>query len=47
MLFNTDIKHDFTPALIIDDKLLEVVDEMKLLGIKMSDALSGMPIPST
>ena len=33
MIFNTQRKYDFLPQVHIDDKLLEVVEEFKLLGI--------------
>ena len=41
MLFNTAKKHDFTPALKIDRQIevLEVTDEIKLLGVKITDDL--------
>ena len=39
MLFNTARKHDFTPTFMIDDVLLEVVEEFKLLGIKITSDL--------
>ena len=39
MLFNTARKHDFTPTLILDNELLEVVEEIKLLGVKISSDL--------
>ena len=41
MLFNTARKNDFTPTISINDERLEVVDEMKLLGVKVSDDLKG------
>ena len=33
MLFNTSKKNDFTPALKIDGEMLEVTEEIKLLGV--------------
>ena len=39
MLFNTAKKNDFTPTLKINDKLIEVVDEIKLLGVKITSDL--------
>ena len=39
MLFNTARKHDFTPTLKINDEQLEVVEEIKLLGVKVTDDL--------
>ena len=39
MLFNTARKHDFTPALKIDEENLEVTDEIKLLGVKITNDL--------
>ena len=39
MLFNTAKKHDFTPALNMNNQTLEVVDEMKLLGVKITTDL--------
>ena len=39
MLFNTARKHDFTPALTIDNNKLEVIEEIKLLGVKISNDL--------
>ena len=39
MLFNTAKKHDFTPALNMNNQTLEVVDEIKLLGVKITTDL--------
>ena len=39
MLFNTGKKNDFTPTTNIAGELIEVVDEMKLLGVKISTDL--------
>ena len=39
MLFNTAKKHDFTPTMRIEDDLLEVVEEFKLLGVKITNDL--------
>ena len=39
MLFNTPRKTYFTPALKIDEESLEVTDEIKLLGIKITKHL--------
>ena len=34
MVFNTARKHDFTPALQISEEMLEVSEEMKILGLR-------------
>ena len=34
MLFNIAEKHDFTPIMKKDDKLLELVEEYKSLGVR-------------
>ena len=39
MLFNTSKNHDFTPSLSINYELFEVVEEIKLLSVKISDDL--------
>ena len=39
MLFNTSRKYDFTPSLSMNNELFEVVEEIKLLGVKISDDL--------
>ena len=39
MLFNTGKVNDFTPTTKIDGELLEVVEEMKLLGVKITSDL--------
>ena len=39
MLFNTAKKNAFTPALKINNETLEVVEEMKLLGVKITTDL--------
>ena len=39
MLFNTARKYDFTPALSIDNNKLEVIEEIKLLGVKITNDL--------
>ena len=39
MLFNTAKKHDFIPALCIDNEALEVVEEIKLLQVKITNDL--------
>ena len=39
MMFNTARKHDFTPTLNISEDLPEVCEEMKLLGVKITDDL--------
>ena len=39
MLFNTARKHVFTPALQISEEMLEVSEEMKLLGVKITNDL--------
>ena len=39
MLFITARKHDFTPTHNVDNELLEVVEEIKLLGVKISNDL--------
>ena len=39
MIFNTARKYDFTPTLNISEDLLEVCEEMKLLGVKITDDL--------
>ena len=39
MLFNTAKTNDFTPTIKIDGELLEVVEELKLLGVKISSDL--------
>ena len=39
MLFNTSYKNDFSPELKIDNVLLEVVKEMKLLGVIITSDL--------
>ena len=39
MLFNTSKKNDFTPALHLDDEILEVTEELKLLGVNITDDL--------
>ena len=39
MLFNTAKKNAFTPALKINNEALEVVEEMKLLGVKITTDL--------
>ena len=39
MLFNTARKHDFTPALKFDEDNLEVTDEVKLFGVKITNDL--------
>jgi hypothetical protein len=39
MLFNTSQKYDFTPALAINNDKLEVVEELKLLGVKITNDL--------
>ena len=40
MLFNPTVKYDFIPDLTIDNINLESTDEMKLLGLKISNDLS-------
>ena len=37
MLFNSSNSRDFTPGMVIDDNTLEVTEEMKLLGVEISD----------
>ena len=39
MLFNTGKKRDFTPKLVIDKEAIEVVEEIKLLGVKITTDL--------
>ena len=39
MLFNTGKVNDFTPTIKIDGELLEVVEKMKLLGVKITSDL--------
>ena len=39
MLFNTAKKHDFTPAFTINNELLEVTEEIKLLGVNVTNDL--------
>ena len=39
MLFNTSYKNDFSPKLNIDGVMLEVVKEMKLLGVIVTNDL--------
>ena len=39
MLFNTAKTRDFTPRLKLDDETIELVEEMKLLGVKISSDL--------
>ena len=39
MLFNTSTKYDFQPELKVDGEVLEVVSQMKLLGVIVSDDL--------
>ena len=39
MIFNTARKYDFTPTLNISEDLLEVSEEIKLLGVKITDDL--------
>ena len=39
MLFNTAKKRDFTPALAIDGDVIEPVEEMKLLGVILTNDL--------
>ena len=39
MLFNTAKKRDFTPQLVIDNEIIEVVEEIKLLGVKITTDL--------
>ena len=39
MLFNTAKKRDFTPKLVIDKEPIEVVEEIKLLGVKITTDL--------
>ena len=39
MLFNTAKKQDFTPTLTINNELLEVTEEIKLLGVKVTNDL--------
>ena len=39
MLFNTAKTRDFSPEMIIDNNTLDVVEEMKLLGVKITSDL--------
>jgi hypothetical protein len=39
MLFNTKISKDFTPKISIEGKEIEVVEELKLLGVKITNDL--------
>ena len=36
MLFNTSTVNDFTPVIKVNDRELEVVEEMKLLGVVLT-----------
>ena len=40
MLFNPTVNYDFVPDLKIDDIELETLDEMKLLGLTITNDLS-------
>ena len=37
MQFNSSQSRDFTPQMVIDGDTLEVTEEMKLLGVKITD----------
>ena len=39
MLFNTSRKYDFTQALTINKNKLEVVEELKLIGVQITNDL--------
>ena len=39
MLFNTSKKRDFTPKLKINNEEIDVVDELKLLGVMITNDL--------
>ena len=39
MLFSNAKKHDFTPAMKINHEVLEVNEEMKLLGVNITNDL--------
>ena len=39
MLFNTAKTNDFSPEITLEDETLEVVDELKLLGVKVTSDL--------
>ena len=43
MLFNPTINYDFVPELEIDGKELDTMDEMKMLGLVLSNDLSWRP----
>ena len=36
MLFNSSKTKDFTPKLVIDNETIELVEEMKLLGVQIT-----------
>ena len=39
MIFNTAKKRDFTPQLVIDNEPIEVVEDIKQLGVKITTDL--------